>query len=80
MELKIMNNVLKILKAILNGLTEEELQNYELWINNEDGVSVIAVDENSISLITDSSKLKINNKEWQKINRPQKKEIEKNEK
>lgn len=59
-----MNNVLKILKAILNGLTEEELQNYELWINNEDGVSVIAVDENSISLITDSSKLKINNKEW----------------
>lgn len=30
-----MNNVLKNLKAILNGLTEEELQNYELWINNE---------------------------------------------
>jgi hypothetical protein len=59
-----MNNVLKILKAILNGLTEEELQNYELWINNEDGVSVIAVDENSISLITDSSRLKIDNREW----------------
>ena len=31
-----MNNVLKNLKAILNGLTEEELQNYELWINNEE--------------------------------------------
>lgn len=59
-----MNNVLKNLKAILNGFTEEELQNYELWINNEDGVSVIAIDENSISLITDSSKLKINNREW----------------
>ena len=59
-----MNNVLKILKEILNGLTEEELQNYELWINNEDGVSVIAVDENSISLITDSSRLKIDNREW----------------
>lgn len=59
-----MNNVLKILKAILNELTEEELQNYELWINNEDGVSVIAVDENSISLITDSSRLKIDNREW----------------
>lgn len=59
-----MNNVLKNLKAILNGLTEEELQNYELWINNEDGVSVIAVDENSISLITDSSRLKIDNREW----------------
>mgnify|MGYP003233155529 FL=1 len=44
-----MNNVLKNLKAILNGLTEEELQNYELWINNEEGVSVIAIDENAIS-------------------------------
>ena len=59
-----MNNVLKNLKAILNGFTEKELQNYELWINNEDEVSVIAVDENSISLITDSSKLKIDNREW----------------
>ncbi len=59
-----MNNVLKNLKAILNGLTEEELQNYELWINNEAGVSVIAIDENSISLITDNSKLKIDDREW----------------
>ena len=58
-----MNNVLKNLKAILNGLTEEELQNYELWINNEAGVSVIAIDENSISLITDNSKLKIEHRE-----------------
>ena len=54
-----MNNILKNLKAILNGFTEEELQKYELWINNEEGVSVIAIDENSISLITDNSKLKI---------------------
>lgn len=59
-----MNNVLKNLKAILNGLTEEELQNYVLWINNEAGVSVIAIDENSISLITDNSKLKIDDREW----------------
>ena len=59
-----MNNVLKNLKPILNGLTEEELQNYELWINNEEGVSVIAIDENAISLITDSSKLKIDDREW----------------
>lgn len=59
-----MNNILKNLKSILNGLTEEELQNYELWINNEDGVSVIAIDENAISLITDSSKLKIDDREW----------------
>lgn len=59
-----MNNVLKNLKAILNGFTEEELQNHELWINNEKGVSVIAIDENSISLITDNSKLKIDDREW----------------
>ena len=58
-----MNNVLKNLKAILNGLTEEELQNYELWINNEDGVSVIAIDENSISLITNSKELKIDDRD-----------------
>ncbi len=59
-----MNNILKNLKAILNGFTEEELQKYELWINNEEGVSVIAIDENSISLITDNSKLKIDDREW----------------
>ena len=59
-----MNNILKNLKAILNGFTEEELQKYGLWINNEEGVSVIAIDENSISLITDNSKLKIDDREW----------------
>lgn len=59
-----MNNILKNLKAILNGFTEEELQKYELWINNKEEVSVIAIDENSISLITDNSKLKIDDIEW----------------
>ena len=58
-----MNNVLKNLKAILNGLTEEELQNYDLWINNGEGVSVIVAEENSISLITDSKELKIDDRE-----------------
>ena len=58
-----MNNVLENLKAILNGLTEEELQKYRLWINNGAGVSVIVVEENSISLITDSKELKIDDRE-----------------
>lgn len=56
-----MNNVLKNLKAILNGFTEEELQKYRLWINNGATVNVIVVEENSISLITDSKELKIEN-------------------
>lgn len=56
-----MNSVLKNLKAILNGFTEEELQKYRLWINNGAAVNVIVVEENSISLITDSKELKIEN-------------------
>lgn len=58
-----MNNILKNLKAILNGLTEEELQNYDLWINNGEGVSVIVAEENSISLITNSKELKIDDRD-----------------
>ena len=58
-----MNNVLKNLKAILNGLTEEELQNYSLWINNGPGVSVIVVEEDSISLITNNKELKIDDRD-----------------
>lgn len=58
-----MNNVLENLKAILNGLTEEELQKYRLWINNGAAVSVIVVEENPISLITDSKELKIDDRE-----------------
>ncbi len=59
-----MENVLVKLKGILNGLSDEELKNYELWIDNDTGVEVIAVDNNSISLITESSALEINGKIW----------------
>lgn len=59
-----MENILVKLKAILNGLSDEELKNYELWIDNDTGVEVIAVDNNSISLITESSALEINGKIW----------------
>ena len=56
-----MENTLVKLKAILNGLSDEELKNYELCINNDTGVEAIVIGENSISLITDSAMLKINN-------------------
>lgn len=59
-----MYGVLKKLKSILNGLDDEELEEFDLWIDNTQVISVIAVDKNAISLITDSSKLKIDGKEW----------------
>ena len=59
-----MENILVKLKAILNGLSDEELKKYDLWIDNDTGVEVIAVDNNSISLITESSVLEINGKIW----------------
>lgn len=58
-----MNNILKNLKVILSGFTEEELQNYDLWINDEEGVGVIVIEENSISLITNSKELKIDDRD-----------------
>lgn len=59
-----MYGVLKKLKSILNGLDDEELEEFDLWIDNTEVISVITVDKDSISLITDSSKLKIDGKEW----------------
>lgn len=58
-----MNSILKNLKAILSGFTEEELQKYRLWINNGAEVSVIVVEKDSITLITDSKELKIDDRE-----------------
>lgn len=57
-------NILKRLKYILNSYTDKELENLELWIDNNTGVEVIAVDDNSISLITDTNLLKIDGREW----------------
>lgn len=59
-----MYGVLKKLKSILNGLDDEELEEFDLWIDNTEVISVITVDKYGISLITDSSKLKIDGKEW----------------
>ena len=59
-----MENILVKLKAILNGLSDEELKNYDLWIDNNTDVELIVVDENAIVLITDKEKLKIDGKIW----------------
>lgn len=59
-----MKNVLVRLKGILNSMSDEELIGYDLWIDNVNTIDVIAVDNISISLITDSSKLKIDDREW----------------
>ena len=59
-----MENTLIRLKKILNTFTDKELEEYELWIDNDRGVEVIALDSNAISLITDEEKLKINGLDW----------------
>lgn len=59
-----MENVLIKLKAILNTYKDKELKEIELWIDNSKSIEVIAIDENAISLITDSKLLKIDEKDW----------------
>lgn len=59
-----MYGILRKFKSILNGLNNEELEEFDLWVDNEQVISVIAIDRNAISLITDSSKLKIDDKKW----------------
>ena len=59
-----MENTLIRLKKILNTFTDKELEEYELWINNDTGAELIAIDEDAICLITDKEKLKINGLDW----------------
>lgn len=59
-----MKNTLIKLKGILNGIPNKELEEMDLWIDNEKTLDVVAIDENAISLITDAEKLKINGLSW----------------
>lgn len=54
-----MNGILIKLKGILNGLSDEELKNYDIWINAYKTVEMVVLDDNSITLVTDSNLLKI---------------------
>lgn len=49
------------LKKVLNAYTDEELKRMELWINAEDVVSQIHIDDYSIDLITNDTEVKLNN-------------------
>ena len=59
-----MDNILRKLKSVLEGLSDEELDDFELWIDNEEEIQMIAIDENAISLITNTKKLEIDGKNW----------------
>mgnify|MGYP004578096757 FL=1 len=45
-----MESTLVKLKGILNGLSDEELKKYDIWINTYETVEMIVVDNNSITL------------------------------
>lgn len=57
-------NKLTLLKNILNGLTDKELEGRELWINNEDEVKIIAIDDDGVTLVTEETEVKLNGMEW----------------
>ena len=59
-----LDNALLKLKHILNGLTDEELKDYDLWIDTENKIDAIVVDGISINLLTDIEKLKYKEKMW----------------
>ena len=59
-----LDNALLKLKHILNGLTDQELKDYDLWIDTENKIDAIVVDGISINLLTDIEKLKYKEKMW----------------
>lgn len=59
-----MDNSLLILKKLLNSIDDEDLKEFDLWIDNSKTIDIVAIDKNAISLITDEAILKINGREW----------------
>lgn len=59
-----MNNILLILKKLLNSIDDECLERLDLWIDNSRTISVVAMDRNAISLITDEAILKVDGRDW----------------
>ena len=48
------------LKKILETYTDTELEEMELWINSDDEISQIHIEEYAINLITNDTEIKIN--------------------
>ena len=59
-----MDNDLIRLKKVLNSIDDEDLKEMDLYIDCDSGVQMIAIEENAITLVTDTHKLKIDDKEW----------------
>ena len=57
-------NILLILKRLLKSIDDKELENMDLWIDNENEIQLVAVDEKSVTLVTDTEKLKIDGRMW----------------
>ena len=63
--------MLKKLKDILNTYTDEELEDMTLWINDTSELKYILFDDDSISLITNGTEIKVNG--YKKLERKKKK-------
>ena len=52
--------MLNRLKKILNTYTDKELEGMDLWINSEEYVDTILIDDININLITRDAEIKVN--------------------
>ena len=52
--------MIKKLKYILNSYTDEELEKMDLWVNSDEVIDTILVENDSVNLITSNSEIKIN--------------------
>lgn len=59
-----MENVLITLKKLLNSMTDKELKEMDLWVDNKSGIQAIAIDDNAISIFTKDTELKVNGYRW----------------
>ena len=52
--------MLNRLKKILNTYTDKELEGMDLWINSNEYVDTIIIDDVNINLITSDAEIKVN--------------------
>lgn len=58
-----MYGVLLKLKGLLNSIPNEELKNYSLWIDANDEIETILIEEETISLIRNRADVRIDGDE-----------------
>ena len=52
--------MLKRLKYLLNSYTDKELESISLWVNSQEMIEDILIEENNIDLITPTTEIIIN--------------------